>query len=75
MSEGLSSVVSCRYTIMSGTPEKILEHLLEMMRLDAQFTESGTRPPPRCYANIITIAIIIRIIIIHFIFGAQGHLT
>lgn len=27
---------------MSGTPEKILEHLLEMMRLDSQFTESGT---------------------------------
>lgn len=30
-----------RYTIMSGTPEKILEHLLEMMRLDSRFTESG----------------------------------
>ncbi|CAL8321788.1 unnamed protein product [Merluccius merluccius] len=29
-----------KYTVMSGTPEKILEHLLEMMRLDAQFTES-----------------------------------
>ncbi|XP_056436303.1 rap guanine nucleotide exchange factor 4 [Gadus chalcogrammus] len=29
-----------KYTIMAGTPEKILEHLLEMMRLDAQFTES-----------------------------------
>lgn len=31
-----------RYTVMLGTPEKILEHLLEMMRLDCQFTESGT---------------------------------
>uniref|UniRef100_A0A672JMC5 Rap guanine nucleotide exchange factor 4 n=1 Tax=Salarias fasciatus TaxID=181472 RepID=A0A672JMC5_SALFA len=30
-----------RYKIMSGTPEKILEHLLEMMRLDSQFTESA----------------------------------
>lgn len=27
---------------MSGTPEKILEHLLEMMRLDSHFTESGS---------------------------------
>uniref|UniRef100_A0A669D7N8 Rap guanine nucleotide exchange factor 4 n=1 Tax=Oreochromis niloticus TaxID=8128 RepID=A0A669D7N8_ORENI len=32
---------SCRYNVMSGTPEKILEHLLEMMRLDSQFTESA----------------------------------
>uniref|UniRef100_A0A7N6BX30 Rap guanine nucleotide exchange factor 4 n=1 Tax=Anabas testudineus TaxID=64144 RepID=A0A7N6BX30_ANATE len=30
------------YKVMSGTPEKILEHLLEMMRLDSQFTESGS---------------------------------
>ncbi|XP_074551336.1 rap guanine nucleotide exchange factor 4 isoform X2 [Halichoeres trimaculatus] len=29
-----------KYKVMSGTPEKILEHLLEMMRLDSQFTES-----------------------------------
>uniref|UniRef100_A0A7N6BAH2 Rap guanine nucleotide exchange factor (GEF) 4 n=1 Tax=Anabas testudineus TaxID=64144 RepID=A0A7N6BAH2_ANATE len=29
------------YKVMSGTPEKILEHLLEMMRLDSQFTESA----------------------------------
>ncbi|XP_045910801.1 rap guanine nucleotide exchange factor 4 isoform X1 [Micropterus dolomieu] len=29
-----------KYRVMSGTPEKILEHLLEMMRLDSQFTES-----------------------------------
>uniref|UniRef100_A0A3Q3H221 Rap guanine nucleotide exchange factor (GEF) 3 n=1 Tax=Labrus bergylta TaxID=56723 RepID=A0A3Q3H221_9LABR len=25
----------CRYTVMSGTPEKILEHLLETMKLDS----------------------------------------
>ncbi|KAF7668784.1 hypothetical protein LDENG_00284100 [Lucifuga dentata] len=31
-----------KYTIMSGTPEKILEHLLEMMRLDSQFTDSDS---------------------------------
>ncbi|XP_037344336.2 rap guanine nucleotide exchange factor 4 isoform X2 [Pungitius pungitius] len=31
-----------KYKVMSGTPEKILEHLLEMMRSDSQFTESGT---------------------------------
>uniref|UniRef100_A0A8C7ZZ43 Rap guanine nucleotide exchange factor 4a n=1 Tax=Oryzias sinensis TaxID=183150 RepID=A0A8C7ZZ43_9TELE len=30
-----------RYRVMSGTPEKILEHLLKMMRLDLQFTESA----------------------------------
>ncbi|CAJ1079398.1 rap guanine nucleotide exchange factor 4 isoform X2 [Xyrichtys novacula] len=29
-----------KYKVMSGTPEKILEHLLEMMRLDSQFSES-----------------------------------
>uniref|UniRef100_A0A667ZCR8 Rap guanine nucleotide exchange factor 4 n=1 Tax=Myripristis murdjan TaxID=586833 RepID=A0A667ZCR8_9TELE len=29
-----------KYTVMSGTPEKILEHFLEMMRLDSEFTES-----------------------------------
>ncbi|XP_058468407.1 rap guanine nucleotide exchange factor 4 isoform X1 [Solea solea] len=31
-----------KYKVMSGTPEKILEHLLEMMRLDSQFTESDS---------------------------------
>ncbi|XP_044072692.1 rap guanine nucleotide exchange factor 4 isoform X4 [Siniperca chuatsi] len=31
-----------KYRVMSGTPEKILEHLLEMMRLDSQFTESDS---------------------------------
>lgn len=25
----------CRYTVMSGTPEKILEHLLETIKLDS----------------------------------------
>ncbi|KAL2081593.1 hypothetical protein ACEWY4_023446 [Coilia grayii] len=29
-----------KYTVMTGTPEKILEHFLETMRLDSQFTES-----------------------------------
>ncbi|XP_077473616.1 rap guanine nucleotide exchange factor 4 [Stigmatopora argus] len=29
-----------KYNVMSGTPEKILEHLLEMMRMDSQFSES-----------------------------------
>uniref|UniRef100_A0A8C1LBQ3 Rap guanine nucleotide exchange factor (GEF) 4 n=1 Tax=Cyprinus carpio TaxID=7962 RepID=A0A8C1LBQ3_CYPCA len=29
-----------KYTVMSGTPEKILEHLLETTKLDSQFTES-----------------------------------
>ncbi|XP_039503194.1 rap guanine nucleotide exchange factor 4 isoform X1 [Pimephales promelas] len=28
-----------KYTVMSGTPEKILEHLLETVKLDSQFTE------------------------------------
>ncbi|XP_068560629.1 rap guanine nucleotide exchange factor 4 isoform X1 [Cebidichthys violaceus] len=31
-----------KYKVMSGTPEKILEHLLEMMRMDSQFTESDS---------------------------------
>ncbi|KAM7380534.1 hypothetical protein PAMP_003823 [Pampus punctatissimus] len=31
-----------KYKVMSGTPEKILEHLLEMMRLDSQFTDSDS---------------------------------
>nr|XP_057938597.1 rap guanine nucleotide exchange factor 4 isoform X3 [Doryrhamphus excisus] len=29
-----------KYKVMSGTPEKILEHLLEMMRMDCQGSES-----------------------------------
>uniref|UniRef100_A0A3Q2QE72 Rap guanine nucleotide exchange factor 4 n=1 Tax=Fundulus heteroclitus TaxID=8078 RepID=A0A3Q2QE72_FUNHE len=37
-----SSAAHHKYNIMSGTPEKILEHLLEMMRLDSQFTESDS---------------------------------
>ncbi|XP_037542390.1 rap guanine nucleotide exchange factor 4 isoform X2 [Nematolebias whitei] len=37
-----SSASHYKYNIMSGTPEKILEHLLEMMRLDSQFTESDS---------------------------------
>ncbi|KAM3607991.1 uncharacterized protein V6R79_017323 [Siganus canaliculatus] len=37
-----SSSSQYKYKVMSGTPEKILEHLLEMMRLDSQFTESDS---------------------------------
>uniref|UniRef100_A0A3B3VIZ9 Rap guanine nucleotide exchange factor 4 n=1 Tax=Poecilia latipinna TaxID=48699 RepID=A0A3B3VIZ9_9TELE len=37
-----SSAAHHKYNIMSGTPEKILEHLLEMMRSDSQFTESDS---------------------------------
>ncbi|KAM9341980.1 rap guanine nucleotide exchange factor 4 isoform 2-T2 [Pholidichthys leucotaenia] len=37
-----SSAAHYKYKVMSGTPEKILEHLLEMMRLDSQFTESDS---------------------------------
>uniref|UniRef100_A0A3B4FI91 Rap guanine nucleotide exchange factor 4 n=1 Tax=Pundamilia nyererei TaxID=303518 RepID=A0A3B4FI91_9CICH len=37
-----SSSSHYKYNVMSGTPEKILEHLLEMMRLDSQFTESDS---------------------------------
>ncbi|XP_019910094.2 rap guanine nucleotide exchange factor 4 isoform X2 [Esox lucius] len=29
-----------KYTVMSGTPEKILEHFLEMMRLDSDLNEA-----------------------------------
>ncbi|KAK9969807.1 hypothetical protein ABG768_027954 [Culter alburnus] len=35
-----SSSSPLKYTVMSGTPEKILEHLLETVKLDSQFTES-----------------------------------
>ncbi|XP_045560842.1 rap guanine nucleotide exchange factor 4 [Salmo salar] len=31
-----------KYTVMSGAPEKILEHFLEMMRLDSHLNESDT---------------------------------
>ncbi|XP_061579495.1 rap guanine nucleotide exchange factor 4 isoform X2 [Cololabis saira] len=37
-----SSASHYKYKVMAGTPEKILEHLLEMMRLDSQFTESDS---------------------------------
>ncbi|KAM7407442.1 hypothetical protein PAMA_003255 [Pampus argenteus] len=37
-----------KYKVMSGTPEKILEHLLEMMRLDSQFTESEVTEAGLC---------------------------
>lgn len=32
----------CRYTVISGTPEKILEHFLESMRVDIHPSEPGT---------------------------------
>ncbi|XP_028292486.1 rap guanine nucleotide exchange factor 4 isoform X2 [Gouania willdenowi] len=41
-SEQGSSASHYKYKIMSGTPEKILEHLLEMMRMDSHFTESDS---------------------------------
>lgn len=31
-----------RYTVISGTPEKILEHFLESMRIDIHPSEPGT---------------------------------
>uniref|UniRef100_A0A6Q2YB27 Rap guanine nucleotide exchange factor (GEF) 4 n=1 Tax=Esox lucius TaxID=8010 RepID=A0A6Q2YB27_ESOLU len=37
-----SSSRTSTYTVMSGTPEKILEHFLEMMRLDSDLNEAGT---------------------------------
>ncbi|XP_041662862.1 rap guanine nucleotide exchange factor 4 isoform X1 [Cheilinus undulatus] len=40
-SHGVSSS-HYKYKVMSGTPEKILEHLLEMMRLDSQFSDSDS---------------------------------
>uniref|UniRef100_A0A8C8K4Y1 Rap guanine nucleotide exchange factor 4 n=1 Tax=Oncorhynchus tshawytscha TaxID=74940 RepID=A0A8C8K4Y1_ONCTS len=35
-----SNQLQCQYTVMSGAPEKILEHFLEMMRLDSHLNES-----------------------------------
>ncbi|NXK41780.1 RPGF3 factor, partial [Piprites chloris] len=35
------SARSSRYSVMAGTPEKILEHLLEFMRLDATLDDPG----------------------------------
>lgn len=49
---------------MSGTPEKILEHLLEMMRLDSQFTESGTAQYERSSTAILMPSNIINMTII-----------
>lgn len=31
----------CRYTVISGTPEKIIEHFLETMRMDIHPSEPG----------------------------------
>lgn len=35
-------LVFCRYTVISGTPEKILEHFLETMRMDIHPSEPGS---------------------------------
>uniref|UniRef100_A0A3Q2XV59 Rap guanine nucleotide exchange factor 4 n=1 Tax=Hippocampus comes TaxID=109280 RepID=A0A3Q2XV59_HIPCM len=40
LEKSLSSCRSDNHGVMSGTPEKILEHLLEMMRMDSQFSAS-----------------------------------
>ncbi|XP_016150242.1 rap guanine nucleotide exchange factor 4-like [Sinocyclocheilus grahami] len=40
-----SSSSPLKYTVMSGTPEKILEHLLETMKLDSQFTDCDDGRP------------------------------
>ncbi|CAB1346601.1 unnamed protein product, partial [Coregonus sp. 'balchen'] len=37
---GTTTTSHYKYTVMSGTPEKILEHFLEMMRLDSHLNES-----------------------------------
>ncbi|PWA25340.1 hypothetical protein CCH79_00005163 [Gambusia affinis] len=37
-----STLGSIKYTVISGTPEKILEHFLETMRLDIHHNEPGT---------------------------------
>lgn len=36
-----SSLIHSRYTVISGTPEKILEHFLEAMRMDIHHSEPG----------------------------------
>uniref|UniRef100_A0A8C6Q5B3 Rap guanine nucleotide exchange factor 4 n=1 Tax=Nothobranchius furzeri TaxID=105023 RepID=A0A8C6Q5B3_NOTFU len=37
-----STLGSIKYTVISGTPEKILDHFLETMRLDIHHNEPGT---------------------------------
>ena len=34
----------CRYTVMSGTPEKILEHLLDTVKLDSNGNDAIGEP-------------------------------
>uniref|UniRef100_A0A8C8CJD5 Rap guanine nucleotide exchange factor 4 n=1 Tax=Oncorhynchus tshawytscha TaxID=74940 RepID=A0A8C8CJD5_ONCTS len=36
-----SSLGNIRYTVLSGTPEKILDHLLETMRMDTHHSDPG----------------------------------
>uniref|UniRef100_H3D0J5 Rap guanine nucleotide exchange factor 4b n=1 Tax=Tetraodon nigroviridis TaxID=99883 RepID=H3D0J5_TETNG len=40
-----STLGSIKYTVISGTPEKILEHFLESMRTDIHPSEPGTKNP------------------------------
>uniref|UniRef100_A0A672T717 Rap guanine nucleotide exchange factor 4-like n=1 Tax=Sinocyclocheilus grahami TaxID=75366 RepID=A0A672T717_SINGR len=61
-----SSSSPLKYTVMSGTPEKILEHLLETMKLDSQFTESGTLQCVTQYLPIIFKKTVIMLIILSF---------
>lgn len=42
LEEKTSHHAFCRYTVISGTPEKILEHFLESMRIDIHPSEPGT---------------------------------
>lgn len=39
----LTPLILCRYTVISGTPEKILEHFLETMRMDVHHSEPGNQ--------------------------------
>ena len=37
-----STLGNIKYTVMSGTPEKILDHFLETMRMDTHHADPGT---------------------------------
>lgn len=41
-----------RYTVMSGTPEKILEHFLETIRLEPALNEATGKYPERFCVSI-----------------------
>uniref|UniRef100_A0A087Y439 Rap guanine nucleotide exchange factor 3 n=1 Tax=Poecilia formosa TaxID=48698 RepID=A0A087Y439_POEFO len=44
---GAAANSNCRYTVMSGTPEKILEHLLDTLKLDS----NGNDPIDPCVSD------------------------